>query len=523
YRTALADVAVRSLGAGLPVEVDTRAMALGVSRDDMIKTGAVVADGPRLAFLEPLLAHHCAASSLAGRLAANPRQLAEALGDLRDPTTADTLVHVYIMSPSPAAFAAALMSLDGGPEVAARCIAEPHAADPAGAAGPEAVVRDLVALSPPAPVASLFRLGEALARHGQERAAEAALRSALDRTDGEVDLDEIFERPDVDAPPPVSEWLREFVKKRNRGLAMRGLKDREAQGALHQAARALGRLDADLTFERGLAAAEAGDVDRAIAAFQGAVAAEPDRVRYQYHLGLSLVAAGRVDEAVAHLTKAQDQAPSNPRVAAAMADALKARDELDAARSAMRTARRLDPAEPAFEQAEGELSAELGDLEAAAARMGAAVAARPDRPSWHDALGQVQAERGDWAAAVEAFRAAHGLAPQEPLFLRHLGRALLEASDPLGAVEVLGQAHRLAARDAGIASDLARALAVVGEAAQALEVLEAALAADDLWPADHLLMARLLRQSGDLGRSLTHARRAVELAPASDRAASELR
>ncbi|MFN2115551.1 MAG: NACHT domain-containing protein, partial [Anaerolineae bacterium] len=293
YRSALADVALDSLGQGRLVEVDTVAMGLGVTRDDMIRTGAVVAHGSALAFVEPLLAQHCAAGRLADR-AADPRRLAGRLGDLGDASRSDTLVHVYHLAPDPAQFILAVLPLAGGPELAARCLTEPDAADPAGLAGGATVIDSLLAQAPDVSAPTLYRLGEALMRAGHDPSAETVLRAAMAREAEGDALEGVFGRPDVDASPPVADWVREFLSERNKGLVLRSASDTAgAHEALGAADKALGRLGADLTFERGLAAADSGDLAGALAAFEVAIAAEPDRARYIYHYGRALRAAER--------------------------------------------------------------------------------------------------------------------------------------------------------------------------------------------------------------------------------------
>ncbi len=388
YRAALADVALGSLGRGPLIEVDTVAMGLGVTRDQMVRTGAVVARGAKLEFVEPLLAQHCAAASLADRATTDPRLLSERLGDLSEGRCADTLVHVYSLAPDPVDFVAGLLGLDGGPEIAARCLAEPDAADPAGPSGAGTVVGALCERTPPVPAPVLYRLGEALARLGEDGAAEIALQSALEHADELRDLDEVFDRPDVDLAPPTAEWVRDFLRDRNRGLALRGMRQEEASaGALGDAAQSLGRLDADLTFERGLASAAAGDLEVARRAFEAALAIEPDRPRYLFHLGRTLVALGHPSEATSALERARDLAPERPEIEAALGEAYRAQGWIEEALMSFEAASKHAPAEPCHEQAAAELLAELGDLEAAAAGMTHTVAAAPDGGAWQGAVG----------------------------------------------------------------------------------------------------------------------------------------
>jgi tetratricopeptide (TPR) repeat protein len=535
YRAAFADIALGNLGRGPLVEVDTVAMGLGATRDDMIRTGVVVARGAALEFVEPLVARHCAATALLERAAADPGRLARQLGDLTDPRRLETLVHVFGLAPDPVDFLVAMLPLDGGPEVVVRCLSEPGGAGgtapPAGDVPPPdgaaRLVAGICAAVPPVPALQLYRLGEALARSGQVHAAEIALQATLGRLEDSAacppGADAFLVPPDGDAAPPLAEWCSEYQRERNRGLVLRAVADDEASAtALAAAGRALERLEAELGFERGLAAGRRGDWAAALAAFEAAQAVEPDRVRYLVHYGLALIALDRAAEAVRFLQRACERLPERAPLLAAIGQALWAQEAGAEALASYEAARALAPHEPSFDAAIGELEAELGGLEAAAAALGRAVAARPRQAGWQDALGQVLAELGRWDAAALAFRQAVEQQPGEPGHLIRLGQAQAWAGDGPAAASSLRRALELAPQSALAHAELGRALAQAGEIVPAIQALRRATALDNGWPADHLLLAQLLRQHGAPDEALAHALQAVELAPASALAQVEL-
>jgi len=522
YRAALTDAALGSLGQGALFEVDTLQMGLGVTRDAMIRTGAVVAHGPALEFVEPLLAQHCAAAALVSRTAADPNMLVQRLRDVPEARRAGLLCGAYGLSPDPVAFVEALMASKDGPELAARCLAEPQSAGPAGPTA-AAVVGSLAARVPALPAAALYRLGEALARLGEDAATAVAVRAALERAGEVAGFDDVFDRADVDPAPPIAAWVRGFMAERNLGLALRRVEDGgTSDAALERAHAALRLLAADVAFEQGLGRVASGDTEGACAAFESALVADPDRARYRFHYGRMLTSLGRAAEAVEHLERARDLAPEQAEIEAALGEAHRARDSVEAALASFEAARVLAPHVAAYAQAVGELHAELGDIDAAADAMQQALAAQDTEAGWHDALGQILAERGQWRAALRAFKRAHARDSQSPSYLRHLGRAHLAIGETDDAVAALERAREITPDGAGILADLALALATAGRTEAAIDMLQQAVAIDDGWPADHLWLGRLLQEAGALDQALHHARRASDLAPASAIAQADL-
>ncbi len=521
YRAALAEVALAGLGRGPLVDADTRAMALGVSRDEMIRSGVVVASGPKLEFVEPLVAQHCAARALMDQAGRDPSQLADRLGDLRGARRIDTLIDVYRLAPEPVAFLAAILKLDWGPEVAARCLAADVAG--AGAAAAPAVVQSLAERAADLPATVLYALASQLLRCGDRAAAQVAFRLALERAESEAAAGLVFHRPDIDAPPPIGEWLRTVLGFRNRGLALRGLGQSDASAAaLEEAHQAWQRLGADLAIERGLTAEAMGDLETALECFQAALQVEPDRPRYRFHVGRLQLRLDDPAAAIDHLQRARELAPDQPDVEATLGEAYRSQGWAEEALMSFETASRLDPDNGAYQQAVGELLAELGDLEAAVGRMRLAIGTVPNCAAWLDALGQVLAELGRWSEAVVAFQQAHDADPEEVRYLHHWGRALLAVGEARMAAEMLGRAVTGAPESALLHADGGRALAALGDSARAAEELQRAIALDDGWPADHMDLAVLLRELGDLDGALRHASRAVDLAPASAVALAEL-
>ncbi len=526
HRAALADVAFSSRGRALADQVDTLAMGLGVTRDAMIESGAVVGRGATLKFVEPLLAEHCAAAALAFRFHDDPRQLAERLAPLDggESHRAEWLASVYHLTDDPLRFLAAMMTLEDGPELVAFCLAAPDAADPDGPAGAAALVSRLVepvkgADRAQIDVDALEALRDALIERSEFSAAAVAAAAAAERRALDAGRQ---------AVPVDEEALDRYRDLLSLGRDLRVSDLAGAEAVLRQASALATRLESDTGFERGNAAEDAGDFQAALAHYSAALEQSPDAPDYLAAMGRTLLALGEYAQAIEPLERARSLNPESARVTADLGTALREVGRLEAATALLADAAALAPHRPEYEMAAGEALAEIGRLDAAEAAMSRAAAMRPDRGQWHDALGQIRLELGRAQAAAESFERAFTLAPDDVSLMRRLARALAAAGEPARAVDLLSRAVGMAGDDAGLLGDLGRALARAGDIAAAIDALRAAVAIDDIWPADHVLLARLMReaalQSGDIGSladALTYAERAAELAPSSALARDE--
>ena len=526
HRAALADVAFSSRGRALADQVDTLAMGLGVTRDAMIQAGAVVGRGATLEFVEPLLAEHCASAALAFRFHDDPRQLAERLAPLDggEGQRAEWLASVYHLADDPLRFLSAMLTLDDGPQLVASCLSAPDAADPDGPAGAAALVSRLVEGAaqgerPSLDADRLEALKEALIECGEPSAAAVAAAAAAEQragtiwTPGEAPGDVAFER------------YRDLL---SRGRSLRASDRAGAEAVLREAASLAARLESDVDYERGVAAEDAGDHEAALLHYEAALERAPDAPDYLAAIGRTLLALGEAERALEPLERARSLTPDSALITADLGMALRDTGSLEKATARLADAAALAPHRPEYEQAAGEALAELGRLEDAESAMSRAVAMRPDRPQWLDALGQVRLELGRAPAAVEAFERALFLTPDAVQIMRRLARALAASGEPGAAVELLARAIGMAGDDAGMLGDLGRALVRAGDIDGAIDALRAAVAIDDIWPADHLLLSRLIREraaergeSHALSDALNHAERAAELAPSSASAREE--
>jgi len=535
YRAALADVAYSSRGRAFADQVDTMAMGLGVTRDVLIASGVVVARGADLQFVEPLLAEHCAALALVERFGGSPRRLVERLAGGGEPDGARTSLEAAVMhvTEEPAAFLRAVLAGEDGPRRAARCLLAPDAADPGGPLGRAARAAALV--DPDAPESvdpeRAAALATELARLGAAAAAAVVQAAAVERANSPAAW------PSGGSATKPIDRFRELLE---RG---RALDDDDLEGAaamLREAAGLAERLEAESVLAACERALQAGDAAEAMSRARAALELLSGDPRALIASGRARLMAGDARGGLEDLEHARSLMPASAEVAAATGRALREAERIEEAAAHLADAAALAPHRPQLEQESGELLAEIGQLEDAEAAMQRAVALRPDEVEWHDALGQVLLELGRWQAAAQAFEKACTLAPDDSARLRRLARARAAAGDATGAVALLSRAAGIAGDEPGLLADLGRALARAGDRAGAIEALRAAVLLDDIWPEDHLLLARLLREAAverpsggqDVGAgledgrqlladALAHAERAALLAPSSAEAVAE--
>ncbi len=258
-----------------------------------------------------------------------------------------------------------------------------------------------------------------------------------------------------------------------------------------------------LTYDsRGIALAERGDLQGAMAAFLDAMRVDPTFAAARLHLGLALERSARPDEAAAAYMQALRLDRGLLEARYGLSSACATIGDLDGAIALLR---QLLTALPDLAEAHYNLGVNLWnrykaapgarrakDLDEARAELGRAVALAPSQPRFHAALGQVLADRQDLEDAVAAFRQALALEPQRPDRAYDLGLAMRLAGDFGGAESQLrsavagdpahGPAHRalgLVLRTRGDLDGAARefraAVAASPEDAQALHLLGAVL------------------------------------------------
>ncbi|MDH6223202.1 tetratricopeptide repeat protein [Streptomyces sp. MJP52] len=261
---------------------------------------------------------------------------------------------------------------------------------------------------------------------------------------------------------------------------------------------------------RGRHLEPAGREEEAAAAFDRAVALDPENAGARFHRGRARLRAGRQDEAVDDLTAAVRLDPRDARALAQRGEAHRRARRFDEAVADLTAALALDPRQVRALGSRGQVHRQAGRLDEAVADFTAALAIAPDYAWALGSRGQAHRQAGRYPQAVADLTAALRLRP-----------------DYAWALAERGKAHRLAGRPAEAVADLTAALAFVPDYRWALvERGNAHLAAARHEAAEADFTAALDIDPDDLwalvgrGRARTAAHRTAEARRDFDRAAA---
>jgi predicted O-linked N-acetylglucosamine transferase (SPINDLY family) len=213
-------------------------------------------------------------------------------------------------------------------------------------------------------------------------------------------------------------------------------------------------LNVDALYLLGLAHAMTGEIDAAIAQWQGTLRIQPRHFATLANMGAALSQQGRHPEAIAILRNAIAIDSSQAHAHYNLGVSLLAMSELDAAIDSLRTAAKRERRMPEIRNNLGVAYRRAGRLEEASAQFTAALAANPDYADARNNLADLQYERGvelhragQLDAAVAAYERLLKLRPEDVAGWRDRGRAL-ESLQKLGAaLQSLRKAVELAPAD----------------------------------------------------------------------------
>lgn len=249
-----------------------------------------------------------------------------------------------------------------------------------------------------------------------------------------------------------------------------------------------GETAADL-FGRGTAAYTAGDLDAAIAAFEGALVLDPDNARALNNLGATWLLKGDAARAATLAQRALDLDPGYARASLNLGTALFALDRAEEARPYLERAVELDPSNVDARNNLASLLVELREWAAAETVLLDALEVAPGEPRLTRQLAQVQAQRG--------VRQATPAAPERAAAAGQPPTTAPPAAPPAGGpcARTLSRAAR--ARFASQLFEDGREAYARGDMGAAEAILERALECDPTSAVllNHLGAARL--QAGD--------------------------
>lgn len=272
--------------------------------------------------------------------------------------------------------------------------------------------------------------------------------------------------------------------------------------------------------------------DQAVAAFQQAVAIQPDYVPALLWLGASYMDAGRGGEAQPLLEKAVSLAPRSVsarfwlgRAALAAGDHTRAVEQLESALQTDPEARPVHyPLAMAYRA--------LGDQARAADHLARWKEGRvdPDDPLMAEVGASLQTavsyevsgtralEKGDWSGAAAMFRKGLAVAPRDATLHQNLGTALFLGGDQAGALAEFEEALRLSPGYARAHFSIGVLMDASGQDARAIERLADAVKYDPNLMNARFSLAEALRRTGQIDAALAHYALIVKADPAASQA-----
>ncbi len=218
---------------------------------------------------------------------------------------------------------------------------------------------------------------------------------------------------------------------------------------------------------RGDALRELGRIRAAVAAYERALALDPDLAHAIGNLGLTLQGLGEHERALELCERAcalsVGAGPDSARPWIGLGTLRRREGLLEPAMEAYGQAHERDPNDAALKTLIGSVWSEVGDLNQAMLWYEQALALEPERIETRCALADSLREAGDLAGAIERLNAILAERPGHPPALLALGSALWEDGDAEGAIAASREAVALLPEDAGARANLAHILASAGD------------------------------------------------------------
>ena len=223
----------------------------------------------------------------------------------------------------------------------------------------------------------------------------------------------------------------------------------------------------------GLALADCGQIDGAIAHYRKALEIKPDHELAHNNLGLALASRGQLDEAIAHYRKALEIKPEYVHALYNLGNALAGRGQVDEAIAQYRKALKIKPDYAAAHHNLGNVLAGRGQVDEAIAHFRNALEIRSDLVAAHVCLGDILVRRGQVGKAITHYQQALQIRPDDAAALNDLAWIRATYPDPKfrdgpQAVTLARRAIELSSSNANALDTLAAAYAEAGRFADAV-------------------------------------------------------
>jgi predicted O-linked N-acetylglucosamine transferase (SPINDLY family) len=273
---------------------------------------------------------------------------------------------------------------------------------------------------------------------------------------------------------------------------------------------------------RGIALAQQGRLDEAMASFQRAVEIKPDDAVAHGNWGLALTLQGKLDEAVAHYRRALELKPDFADAYSNLGRVWMTRGQITEALACFRRALEL---KPDFAEAHNRLGLALqqqGKREEAAASYHRALQSNPAFAEAHVNLANLFQEGGDLDQAIARYHQALQLKPEYVDAHANLAAALTGKGLLSEAVACCRRALGIRPDDAGTHNNLGNALLAQGRVTEAAACYRQAVRHKPGYAEAHYNLGSALKEQGELEAAIACFRRSLDLKPDYPAALAEL-
>lgn len=275
----------------------------------------------------------------------------------------------------------------------------------------------------------------------------------------------------------------------------------------------MGNQKADRFVQVGLAHHQAGRLDQANTAYQGALSENPEHPDALHLLGMLAHQVGNHDLARDLINLALHANPHSPVFHCNLGTVAQSQGKLDEAITCFRKAIQINPANAVFHYNLGHALQRQGHLQAAIAAYRQALALAPNHIESLSNLGHCLLAAGETAPALENFRLAATLAPGLPEMHFNLGTALGAQSRLDEAIASYRQAIALFPDYAQAHCNLGAALLAQGLHDQAITSYRQALICSPGMAEAHYNLGIALQAQDRLDEAIASYRRTLELQP----------
>ena len=263
----------------------------------------------------------------------------------------------------------------------------------------------------------------------------------------------------------------------------------------------------------GLKAVSAGLMQKALDAFDRALAIDPQDARIHYSRGVVLAQLGRMHEALAAFDEALKINPQFAKVHYSRGLALAQLGRMDEALAAFDRALAINPQDAEAHHGRGLALAQLGRMDEALAAFDRALAINPQDARAHHRRGVALALLGRIDEALVAFDRALAINPQDAKAHHGRGLALAKLGRMDEALAAFDRALAIDPQDAEAHSSRGLALTELERTDEALAAFDRALAINPQFAEAHYNRGVVLAQLGRMDEALAAFDRALAINP----------